>query len=49
MTAIEAALVNANLLAILCMETFLVQETIDIRQRSNGHFCEVYATRQVES
>ena len=48
MTAMKAALVNADLLAFLCMETSLWQETIDIQQESNGKFGKVHGKRQIE-
>ena len=48
MTAMKAALVNAELLAFLCMGTSLVQETIDIQQETNGELSEVHGKRQIE-
>jgi dsRNA-specific ribonuclease len=48
MTSIKAALVNAELLAFLCMEYSLVQDTVDIQQKNIGRFCEVHGERQIE-
>jgi dsRNA-specific ribonuclease len=47
MTAIKAALVNAELLAFLCMEYSLVQDTIDIQENAS-RFYEVHGECQIE-
>lgn len=48
MTSIKAALVNAELLAFLCMEYSWVQDTVDIQQKNGARFYEVHGERQIE-
>jgi dsRNA-specific ribonuclease len=48
MTAIKAALVNANLLGFLCMEVSLEQDAVIIQQMSNGTFSEVHRKDRIE-
>jgi dsRNA-specific ribonuclease len=47
MTSIKAALVNADLLAFLCMEISCAQDTVEIQQK-NGKFCAVHEEGQIE-
>ena len=48
MSAMKAALVNADFLAFLCMDVSLMQDTVDIQQHTNGKFNEVHGKRQIE-
>jgi hypothetical protein len=48
MTAIKAALINANLLGFLCIEVSLEQDAVIIQQMSNGTFSEVHRKDRIE-
>lgn len=48
MTAIRAALVNADMLGFLCMEVSLEQDAVIIQQMSNGSFSEVHRKDRIE-
>jgi len=47
MTQMKAALVNADLLAFLCLELSLIKDTVNIQAKNDGEFCAVPATEEI--
>ena len=48
MAQIKAALVNADLLAFLCLEVSLMQDAVNIQQQGERAFCEVHKEEKIE-
>jgi dsRNA-specific ribonuclease len=48
MSQIKAALVNADLLAFLCLEVSMMQDAVHIQQKGERTFCEVHEEEKIE-